>query len=232
MKLNANKRDPLEKRPRGLLREGKVPAVVYGHHSDAMSLTIDGREFQHVFKRAGHTQLIDLSVDGGRAHKVLIKEIQVHPRRHGATHVDLLQVSMREKLHVAVPIQVTGEAPPVQRGDADVLQTLHQVRVECLPADIPELFTVDVSGLAEIGDGLRVADLVAPEGVTILDDPEEIIVKVQPRRDMVAEEEAEAEAEAAAAGEGETEAEGAEGAEAGEASGSGDGARAEDDQKG
>lgn len=231
MKLNASKREILGKRARSLLREGKVPAVVYGHHAKSVAVTIDGREFEHVFKRAGHTQLVDLTVDGGRAHKVLIKEIQIHPRRHGAAHIDLLQVSMREKLHAQVPVALSGEAPAVLRGEADVLQVLHQVRVECLPNDIPEAFTVDVSGLESVGDGIRVADLAAVDGVTILDDPEEVIVKAQPRREL-AEEEPEA-AEAEAAGEGQEGAkEGAEGAApAAEQDGEGGGSRAGDEDR-
>lgn len=207
MKLNAAKRELLGKRARRLLREGKVPAVVYGHHAAPTSVTLDEREFEQVFKRAGHTQLVDLAVDGGRAHKVLIKSIQVHPRRHGPIHVDLHQVSMREKIQVQVPVVIVGESPPVERGEADVLQVMHQLRVECLPNDIPEAFTIDISGLENIGDGLRVADAPGFDGVTVLDDPEEVIVKVPPRRELVEEEEEEAEAEAA---EGEAAAESAE----------------------
>ena len=201
MKLNASRRELLGKRARRLLREGKVPAVVYGHHAAATSVTLDEREFEQVFKRAGHTQLVDLAVDGGRAHKVLIKDIQVHPRRHGPIHVDLHQVSMREKLQAQVPIVVVGHSPAVERGDADVLQVMHQLRVECLPGDIPEAITIDISGLENVGDGLRVADAPGFDGVTVLDDPEDVIVKVPARRELVEEEEEEEAAEGEAAAE-------------------------------
>jgi len=219
MKLNASKRTETGKAVRRLRRTGRIPAVVYGHHAAPTAVAVDQREFEQVFRRTGHTQLVDLAIDGGRAHKVLIKEIQTHPRRHGPIHVDLLQVSMREKLQVQVPVVLTGESPAVERGDADLLHVLHQVRVECLPGDIPEAYVLDVAPLADVGDQLRVSDLAGVANVTILDDPDETVVKAQARRELAAELEAEEAAEALEAGEIEPEAEAQ--AEAAEAEGEG-----------
>jgi large subunit ribosomal protein L25 len=206
MNLNATKREEVGEHIRRLRRSGQIPAVVYGHHAKPMPLKIEKREFEHVFKRAGHTQLVDLAVDGGRAHKVLIKEIQIHPRFLGAIHVDLLQVSMTEKLQVQVPIHLVGQSPIVEQGEADILHVLHHVRVECLPGNIPESMTLDISSLVNIGDQLHVSDLPAIENVTVLDDPEETVVKAAARRELVTAEEeavdAAAGAEAGAEGEG------------------------------
>jgi large subunit ribosomal protein L25 len=165
-------------------------------------LLLDGHEFQRVFARAGRSHLVDLVIDGGSPNKVLVREIQTHPRRSGPIHVDLYQVSMREKLHADIPVRITGESPAVKRGDGDLLQAIHQLRVECLPGDIPEAFAVDVSGLDQVDAGIRVEDLEVPKGVTILVDPDELIVKVAPRREMAAEEEAAPEEAAAEAEEG------------------------------
>ena len=206
MKLTARPRELLGKKSHRLLREGGLPAVVYGHHADALPITLDAREFAHVFHRVGHTHLIDLEIDG-RADKVLVKEVQTHPRRHGPIHVDLHQVSLSEKLQVEVPVIVTGESPIVKQGEADVQINVHTVKVECLPTDIPESFTVDISSLANVGDALRVSDLAPVPDVTVIDDPEEVLVKIAPRRELVVEEEEEA---AAVEGKGEAE-EGAEG---------------------
>lgn len=197
MKLNATKREETG-HTSSLRREGKLPAVVYGHHSKPVSLTLDGHEFQRVFSRAGRTHLIDLVIDSGRAHKVLIKEVQHHPRRDGATHVDFHQVSLKEKLHVEVPVITTGESPIVKRGDADLLVVLHAIRVECLPGDIPESIEVDISALGQVDDGVRISELKFPDGVTVVTDPEELIVKVTARRDMAAELDEEIAAEAPA----------------------------------
>ena len=184
-----------------LRAEGRVPAVVYGHHAKPLAIALDGHEFRKVLAHAGRTHLIDLELDGGKAHKVLVKEVQHHPRRQGAIHVDLYEVSMKEKLHVEVPVHVVGESPIVKRGDADLLQIISSLNVECLPGDIPEAFEVDVSALDEIDAGIRIEELKVPEGVTLLTEKEELIVKVTARRTLAAEDEAEAAAEPAAEGE-------------------------------
>jgi large subunit ribosomal protein L25 len=190
MQLTANRRDVTGKAARRLRHEGRLPAVVYGHRTAASSIELDAHDFERVFARTGRTQLIDLVVDGGRAHKVLVKEVQVSPRRNTPVHVDFHQVSLRERLQVDVPIVVSGEAEPVRMGDADVLQVLHNVRVECLPNDIPEAVEVDVSGLDHVDAGVRVAELELPRGVTAVTDPEELVVKLAARRVAAAEEEA------------------------------------------
>jgi len=98
-------------------------------------------------------------------------------------------VSLLEKLQVEVPVVVSGEAQPVKNGEADVLQILHTLRVECLPTEIPEAIEIDVSGLDHVDAGIRVSDLTLPDGVTAVVDPEELVVKLAARRVSAAEEE-------------------------------------------
>src|ERR1700686_619964 len=169
-------------------------------------------EFQKVFLKSGRTHLVDLVVDGGRTEKVLVREIQTHPRRLGPIHVDFYQVNLEEKITVEVPVPLVGESAAVKRGDADVLQPIHALRVECLPSDIPAEFEVDLTPLEEIESEFRIADLTVPKGVTVLLDPEELIVKIVHKREMKVEEEVPT-AEAAVGAEGEAAAEGEEGAE-------------------
>src|SRR6202158_2628503 len=190
MQLNANTRQVLGKRTRRLHREGKLAAVVYGHNTAATPLVLDRLEFQKVFIKSGRTHLVDLVVDGDRTEKVLVREIQTHPRRLGPIHVDFYQVNLEEKISVEVPVHLVGESAAVKRGDADVLQTVHMLRVECLPSDIPEAFEVDLTPLEEIESEFRVAELSVPKGVTVLLDPEELIVKIVHKREMKVEEEA------------------------------------------
>jgi large subunit ribosomal protein L25 len=213
MQLKASTRDLLGKRSRRLHGEGKLAAVVYGHNTAATPLVLDRLEFQKVYLKSGRTHLVDLVVDGDRTEKVLVREIQTHPRRLGPIHVDFYQVSLEEKIKVEVPVHLTGESAAVKRGDADVLQPIHMVEVECLPTDIPEAFVVDLTPLEEVESELRISDLKVPKGVTVLVDPEELVVKIVHRRELKVEEEA-AVTEVAVVGEGEEAAE--EGASAAE----------------
>ena len=219
MKLEAGLRDKTRGSNGRLRREGKLPAVVYGRNVKTQPLVLDAHEFDRVLARAGHTQLVDLAVEGAKTpRKVLIKEVQISPRRFTPVHVDFHAVSMREKLQVEVPVVLHGEPEPVRVGDGDVLHIHHNLRVESLPADLPERIDIDISGLAEIDAGVRVSEIKPPPGVTILADPEELIVKITVRRDMAAELEAEeaAEGEAAIEGAPEAEEEGGEASAAGE----------------
>jgi large subunit ribosomal protein L25 len=186
--------------------------VVYGHNTEPTPILLDKLEFQKVFTKSGRTQLVDLALDG-RTEKVLVREIQTHPRFIGPIHVDLYQVNLEEKIEVEVPIRLVGESAAVKRGDADVLQPMHAIRVECLPSDIPEAFEVDLTPLEEVESELRVSDLRVPKGVTVLDEPEELVVKIVHKREMKVEEEVPA-AEAAVPAEGEAAAEGEGAAEA------------------
>jgi large subunit ribosomal protein L25 len=211
MQLKASTRELLGKRARRLHGQGKLAAVVYGHNTTPTPLELDRLEFQKVFVKSGRTHLVDLVVDG-KTEKVLVREIQTHPRRLGPIHVDFYQVNLEEKITVEVPVHLVGESAAVKRGDADVLQPIHALRVECLPSDIPEAFEVDLTPLEEIESEFRVADLSVPKGVTVLLDPEELIVKIVHKREMKVEEEVPT-AEAAVGVEGEAAAEGEEGAE-------------------
>jgi large subunit ribosomal protein L25 len=212
MQLKASTRELLGKRSRRLYGQGKLAAVVYGHNTKPTPLTLERLEFQKVFIKSGRTHLVDLLVDGDRTEKVLVREIQTHPRRLGPIHVDFYQVNLQEKITVEVPVHLVGESAAVKRGDADVLQPVHMLRVECLPSDIPEAFEVDLSPLEDIESEFRVADLNVPKGVTVQLDPEELIVKIVHKREMKVEEEVPT-AEAAVGAEGEAAAEGEAGAE-------------------
>jgi len=210
MQLKASARQPLGKRSRRLLREGKLPAIVYGHNTEPTPILLDRLEFQKVFLKSGRTHLVDLALDG-RTEKVLVREIQTHPRRLGPIHVDFYQVDLQEKIEVEVPIHIVGESAPVKRGDADIMQPMHSIRVQCLPSDIPASLEVDITPLEEIEMELRVSDLTVPKNVTVLEDPEELVVKIVHKRELKVEEEVPA-AEAAVPAEGEAAAEGEAGA--------------------
>jgi large subunit ribosomal protein L25 len=176
-KLTAQRRAESGKGPARRARAtGRVPAVLYGHGMDPVHLSVDAREFGHALRTgAGSNVLIELTV-GRATHLALPKEIQRHPVRGSFVHVDFLAVRRGETVQVRVPVHLVGEAPGVREGGiAD--QDLHQVTVEAEVTAVPTAIEADVSGL-EIGDVLRVADLKAPEGATIIDDVEASVVSI------------------------------------------------------
>jgi large subunit ribosomal protein L25 len=196
---------------RRLRASGRVPAVLYGHGTKPQHLSVDARQFGQALRTdAGVNVLISLEV-GRDQHLALAKEIQRHPVKGNLIHVDFIQVRRGEKVHVQVPVHLVGEAPGAREGGI-VDQDLYQVNVEAEVTAVPEAVEADVSGL-DIGDVLRVADLKAPGGSVILDDPEASVVSVvaptveaEPEVEEAEEGEAAEGAEAAApeaAGEGE-----------------------------
>ncbi len=189
---------------RRLRAEDKVPAVVYGHGIDPVSVAVQRRELRLALTTdAGMNALIDLEVDGTQ-HLTIVRDVQRDPIRNRVTHVDFILVRRDEVMTVEVPVVVTGSAEAVRREGGTVDQVVFNLEVSATPGNIPNEFVVDVSGLA-IGDTIRVDDLDMPTGVTTEVDPEEPVVIAQITRATIEAEEMDAEAEAAseaAAGEG------------------------------
>jgi large subunit ribosomal protein L25 len=206
--LTAQPRTVLGKKVARLRRSGITPANIYGHNVQSTPIQVDTHDLSLLVRRAGRTALITLSVEGERETRaVLIRDYKRRPTTGDLVHVDFMQVSMREKLTVTVPLQMTGHAPVLDTSDAVVFQSLESVQVECLPGDIPQHIEIDVSGLEDASQSVHVRDLAVPSGVTILNDPDIVVVSVTlktAQAEVEAEEAAAAEAaaeEAAAAGE-------------------------------
>jgi large subunit ribosomal protein L25 len=207
IELAATTRDERGSHNKPLRREGLVPAVLYGHNVVPRAIVAPAGLLHRVWMRAGRTQLIDLSVDGGRAQKVLVREVQIDPRTNRTIHADFFAVNLLEKLTADVPVVITGESPAVSEARVGTIQQLiNTLRIECLPADLPAQFSVDVSGLTEIDAGLHVRDIVLPEGVSLVHiDPDELVVKVAALRIVEEEPEAAVEEGAVEAAEGDDE---------------------------
>ena len=161
---------------RKLRAAGSVPGVLYGHGAEPKPLSVDARELSSILHTsAGSNVLVDLVLDGS-SHLAMPREIQRDRLKDMLVHVDFLEVSRDEKISVTVPIHIEGTSPGVKAGG--VLETLfHEVAVTCTPGNVPEAIVADISSL-EIGDSIKVADLVAPSGAGITSNPEETVVAV------------------------------------------------------
>jgi large subunit ribosomal protein L25 len=217
-KLDVNSRTAGGSREvRRLRRSGRVPGVLYGGGGDSVSFDADARELRLALASSG--AVLDLSVDGGKATPVVLKETQRDPVRGETVHIDLLRVRLDQAIHAIVPIELTGteDAPGVKEGGV-LEQITREANVEALPTAIPESLVHDVSEM-QIGDQIGLADLTLPEGVTLLDDLEETVVATLSPPRLQAEVEEEIESETELVGEGEEPGEAAEGSSEGSSDG-------------
>jgi len=198
---------------RRLRKEGLIPGVLYGG-GEPVAISIEERELRRALTGAGGLHsILDVEVDGkGETHASILKEYQVDPVRGGVTHVDLHEVRLDKPIQASVSVDLLGgeDAPGVREGGV-LSQPLREVTVEALPLEMPEHIDLDVSGM-DIGATLRISDLTAPEGTTLLDDPEMVVATVTAPTKVVEPEPTEEEL-AALEAEGEEGVEGEEGAE-------------------
>ena len=165
-----------------LRKEGRLPAVVYGHGVESSNVTVDAHEFDVLRKHAGPNALIDLSVDGAAAKPVLIHGVQIHPVHRRALHADLFLVRMTEELTVDVPLIPRGVSLAVTDLNGTLLHPTETVRVKALPDHLPQSIDYAIDTLIDFDAAIHVRDLSIPSDVTLLTDPDEIIAKVQAPR--------------------------------------------------
>ena len=179
--LNAELRSITGKAVRHLRREGVVPAVMYGHRTEPVSLKIQERALRQVLREAGTTRLITLNVGGLKGSKrVLVRELQRDAVRHDILHVDLYEVVMTERITAEVPVVLIGESPPVDNSEGILFQGLDTIEIECLPGDLPPSIEVNLAELTFIDDAVLVRDLKLSDAIEVLSEPEDIIVKILP----------------------------------------------------
>ncbi|HZQ36274.1 MAG TPA: 50S ribosomal protein L25 [Dehalococcoidia bacterium] len=195
--LAAQPRTILGKKVSQLRRKGLVPCNVYGRNQPSTAVQVPERELKHAVRVAGHTGLVAIAIDGeGTPRTAVVREIQRYAMTGELRHVAFQQVSLTEKMTVAVPVMLNGHAP-VTDLDGIVVQALDRVDIECLPGDIPQHIEVDISGMTGFDSQIHMRDLSLPGNVTVLTDPDLLVASVM-RQTAVEEEEA-PEAEQAAA---------------------------------
>jgi large subunit ribosomal protein L25 len=173
LKLDAEPRTLTGRKVRQLRTQGLVPVVVYGNNQAPVNLQVSARGLELALRHGGFSQLVEVNVQGGGKHNVLVREIQRHPVNHSFTHVDLYAVNMAEKQHTAVQVSSTGRPAAMVTGMM-VLQEREMVDIEALPADIPASIDVDITAL-DLDRAITIADLPQIAGVTYLGEPTETL---------------------------------------------------------
>jgi large subunit ribosomal protein L25 len=169
-----------------LRRSGKVPAVVYGNIENTQ-IQCDENVLRKAFVQAGESTLVDLDIEGKKV-PVLFHTIDFDPVSDRFAHVDFYAVNMKEELETHVSLRFEGEAPAVKELSAILVTALDTVTVRCLPSNLPHDLPVDLGKLVEFGATLTVADIKVPSGVTILEDPDTVIMVAQQPREEEKEE--------------------------------------------
>jgi len=228
LNLAAEPRELVGKKVATLRRDGRLPAVVYGHGIGSENVSIDAHEFDLLRRKAGQNALIDLSVDGKKARPVLVHGVQVHPVKRNALHVDLFLVRMTEEMTVDVPLVAIGTSNAVENLNGTLMHQLDSVKVRALPDHLPQSIEYSIESLVDFDAVVKVSDLAIPGDVTLLTDPDEVVAKVlasrlQAEAAELAAETAETVAEAAEAAEGAEGGEPAEGEPAAAEGGSAEG---------
>jgi len=194
--MKANRRDVIGKQVKALRREGKLPAVIYGHGIEPTAITLDARQTNKVLSSVGASTLITIDLEG-EEYSVLVRDRQRHVLLRHLLHVDFQVLSMTETVRASVSV-VLGEedAPAVESYGAMIITGVESLDIECLPSDLVDRIVVDISGLESIGDSILVRDLPVPDGITILEDPGTmIVVATAPAAEEVEEPEEEIELE-------------------------------------
>ena len=199
IELLANTREILGSKVRFLRREGITPVHLFGHDVESVALQCDTARLQRVLAQAGKTRLIGLKLDKAKnPRNVVVREVQKEPLTRELLHVDFYQVSMAEKMRVDVPIVPVGEAPALKLKGSFVTQELTSLTIECLPDEIPNSVELDMGSLTEAEQAIHVKDIILDEGITVLSNPEQLVVKISTRHvvEEVVEEKVEAPEEA------------------------------------
>lgn len=184
-RLVAEPRTLTGKKVRQLRAQGYVPAVLYGSQAESVPVMFEQKELQRVLREAGTNHLVAIQLgDESEERTTLVRDIQYDAIRQTVRHVDFLQVVKGEKITTEVSIELVGETEV----EGTILQDLNSVEIACLPTDLIAAIQVDISMLKGIDDMITVKDLQVPDSITILDDPDTLVVHTEAFREMEAEE--------------------------------------------
>ena len=187
IELKAEKRSIVGRKVKKLRREGKVPANLYGSGFKSISLLVDAKEFSLAYKDAGETSVVELLVEKN-TYPVLIHHTQLHPVDDKPLHIDFLKIDLKKKVTANIPLEIVGESPAEKQGLGTLVSYIDEVEVEALPGDLLDKIEVNVESLIEADQSLAIKDLVYDKSkLTVANDPETIVVKIELQKEEVVE---------------------------------------------
>ena len=180
--LTAEERSITGRKVSTLRKEGIIPAVAYGHNKKTQNISISAKEFGKIYKEAGQSSLVNLTIGSDKPVKVLIQEVQIDAVKSMYLSADFYIVNLKEKLKANVPLKFVGVSEAVDVLGGNFIASKDEVEIECLPDKLMSEIIVDISPLKTFDDSLYVKDLIVNEGIEILDEPDEVIAAItEPR---------------------------------------------------
>ncbi len=173
--IKATKRDVTGKQVKALRRAGQLPAVIYGRHVEPIAISLDAHTAGLSFAKVTSSTLVTIDVEGTE-YAALVREKQRNYIKGVLTHVDFLALDLTEKIRTKVNLAFAGVSSAVKDYSAVLVHRMEAFEVECLPTDLPERISVDLSSIKEIGNSIRVRDIPLPENVVVLADEDDIVV--------------------------------------------------------
>lgn len=164
-----------------LKKQGKIPAILYGHKVKPQMLFVNYNDFSRVFVKVGESGILSLKIDS-QEKDVLVKEVQKDPISGKYIHIDFYQIKKGEKIKATVPFVFVGEAAAVKELGGVLEKPLEEIEVECLPKDLPHEIKVDITSLKTFDHIIRIKDLKIPAEIKVLEDQEEAVALVSPPR--------------------------------------------------
>lgn len=180
MELIAEVRTQFGRALKEVRTKGLIPAELYGHGIKNEHVSVIGKDFLKLLRKAGESTIIDLSIEG-KKHPVLIHDVMQDPVSDEIISVDFYQVRLDKKIRLKIPVHLVGESPAVKEKGGILVKALNEIEVEALPADIPHQLEVHLKTLLDIGNTIHVGELVVPKGVRVLVDPKFAIITVTAR---------------------------------------------------
>jgi large subunit ribosomal protein L25 len=172
--LKAEKRNVIGKQVKALRREGKLPAVIYGRHTEPMNVSLDAHTAALVLGKLTSSSLVTIDLNGTE-YPALVREKQRDYIKNRLLHVDFLAVSLTETIRATVAVNFIGVSGAVKDYNAVFVTNLQTLEVECLPTDLPERIDVDITALEHPGDGIRVREVKVSDNIQILNDPDTMV---------------------------------------------------------
>lgn len=177
--LKAEKRETLGRKVKRLRKQGILPANIYSAKIKSLAIQVNQKEFEKALSEVGETEILDLQVDKEKTRPVLVHNVQLDPVTDIPLHADFLQVDLKQKVVINVPLKFVGEAPAVKEGKGILLELLNAIEVEALPNNLPSEIKINISKLSDTGQGITIKDLKLPEEIGIKAGPEELICKIE-----------------------------------------------------